>query len=99
MKINVEQEGNQVTVRIEGIVKSIVDSQNIQDALNALSPENQITVDIIDSFSLTSTIIGFLLKKVNQDNFNIQLRIRNKRLWALLEHLSLTTSLNARLSE
>ena len=99
MKINVEQEANQVTVKIEGIVKSIVDSQNIQDALNALSPENHIVIDIVDSFSLTSTIIGFLLKKVNQDKFNIQLRIRNKRLWDLLEHLSLTTPLNARLWE
>ncbi|MDH5464632.1 MAG: hypothetical protein OEW60_03325 [Thiovulaceae bacterium] len=95
MNIKIEERNENITVRVEGVVKSIVDSQNIQDAIDALSSENNITIDFVDSFSLTSTVIGFLLKKIQKDKFKITLLVHDKRLWELLGHLNLTGPLNA----
>ncbi len=97
MTIKIEERDQNITVLVEGVVKSIVDSQNIQDAIDALSADNKITIDLIDSFSLTSTVIGFLLKKIQKDKFNITILVHDKRLWELLGHLSLTGPLNAQM--
>ena len=95
MNIEVQQNGQDVTLKVEGIVKSIMDSQNLQDTINSFSKELAITMLIEDSYSLPSSTIGFILKKIKRDQFNIQTKIGSDRLWDLLENLSLVKALNA----
>lgn len=86
---------NHITIQIKGIVKSIVDSQQIKDtAESATQNANNLTIEFIDSFALTSTVIGYLIKKVQADNLNLSIIVHNDQLFELFDMLSLMTLFN-----
>ena len=84
---------------IIGNIKSIEDSIEIKNAINALQNKGSksIFLKIRDSFSMTSTVIGYLMKLVNLDKITISLVVGDHRLYQLLEELSLVHSFNVRL--
>ena len=83
---------------IIGNIKSIEDSIEIKNAINALQNKGSksILVRIHDSFSMTSTVIGYLMKLVNLDKIAISMVVGDHRLYQLLEELSLVHSFNVR---
>jgi len=81
---------------IRGNIKSIEDSTRIKDALGAIAGEAGIQIRIPESFSLTSTVIGFLMKLVNVDKVRVTLLVGDHRLYQLLEDLSLVQPFNVR---
>jgi hypothetical protein len=89
--------GNELT--ITGNIKSIEDSTEIKSAVTALQKKGakSILVRIQDSFSMTSTVIGHLMKLVNIDNITVYLVVGDARLYELLEELSLVQPFNVRL--
>ena len=86
---------------ISGNMKSIEDSTKIKESVIALKKDgtNSVVLRIQDSFSMTSTVIGFLMKLVNVDKVRVSLIIGDQRLYQLLDELCLVQVLNARLVE
>lgn len=81
-----------------GNIKSIEDSNDIKTAVNAITKGgvNSIQLKIQDSFSMTSTVIGFLMKLVNADKIRVGLIVGDPRLYQLLEELCLIQIFNVR---
>ena len=91
MKISVS--GNVVT--ISGNIKSISDYQDIKNLLDTLENKN-VVINIKDSISITSSVIGYLNKLVLKDKVRIQMNIGNEQLMKLLEDLNLVSVFNAK---
>jgi hypothetical protein len=85
---------------ISGNIKSIEDGTAIKEALTALKDGGATSVQLMirDSFSMTSTVIGFLMKLVNIDKIRVTLYVGDPRLHQLLEELSLEQAFNVRIS-
>jgi hypothetical protein len=96
MNIDVKKSGGYCEVVVEGIIKSISDSQAIKDAIGSCSDAIDIQIEIVDSFSITSSVIGFLLKKKQGDGANIQIKVHDSRIFELFESLNLIEVLNIR---
>jgi anti-anti-sigma regulatory factor len=87
---------NQLT--ISGNIKSVDDSMEIKKALSALQQHGakSIVVTLEDSFSMTSTVIGHLMKLVNLDKIAVSLVVGDPRLYQLFEDLNLVQAFNVR---
>lgn len=96
--MQIEANGNEVT--ITGNVKSVEDSIKIKDAVGKLMAQGNrsISLKIVDSLSLTSTAIGFLMKIVNQDQVQLTVTVGDPRLYTLLDDLSLLRQFNVRVA-
>jgi hypothetical protein len=96
--MQIEQKGRN-ELSIVGNIKSIEDGIEIKNALTSLQKTGagSILLKIKDSFSMTSTVIGHLMKLVNIDKVNISLAVGDERLYQLLDELSLVQLFNVRL--
>lgn len=99
MLMKIEHRGNR-ELAIIGNIKSIEDSLELKKALDALQQQGarNILLRIQDSFSMTSTVIGHLMKLVNLDKITISLIVGDRRLYELLEELNLVQPFNVRFS-
>ena len=97
--MKIEQRGSNELI-IVGNIKSIEDSMEIKEAINALQQKGakSVQLKILDSFSMTSTVIGYLMKLVNLDKISISLVVGDNRLYQLLEELNLVQPFNVRLA-
>ncbi len=84
------------TVTISGNIKSVSDYQSIKSTIDALAMNDSITINITDSISITSSVIGYFNKLVLKDKKNIDMRIGNEQLMELLQDLNLASIFNAR---
>jgi len=96
MNINVNKSGDSCDIKIEGVIKSVSDSQAIKDALNSCGNIKYVNIDIIDSFSITSSVIGFLLKKKQGDNVSLTIKVNDARIYELFQSLNLVEVLNVK---
>lgn len=95
MTINIKENGDIVEIEVSGVIKGTGHSQSIKDAINSIEdPSKAIHLNIQDSFAITSTIIGYLRKKVQVDGIKLQVNVKDERLLELMEELNLTRSLN-----
>ena len=76
---------------ITGNIKNTSDYQSIKDNVNALvqSGAKSIIVKTPESFSMTSSVIGFFIKVIFQDKVSIHVYVKDDRLYSLLEDLNL----------
>lgn len=95
--MQIESRGSNELI-ISGNIKSIEDSQEIKKAIELLqrSGAKNVLLRIQDSFSMTSTVIGYLMKLVNIDKTPVSLVVGDTRLYQLLDELSLLQTLNVR---
>ncbi|WP_027389270.1 hypothetical protein [Chrysiogenes arsenatis] len=86
---------NQSTIVITGHIKSIIDAQTIRKSIEDSITQGSRSIHLIieDSFSMTSAVIGFLLKVVN-DGVQISITLSDHRLWKLLNDFQLINVLN-----
>jgi hypothetical protein len=85
------------TVTITGNIKSIGDLQQIKSSLDDLTIENKsITLKIINSISITSSVIGYFTKLIYKNNIHISMQVGDIRLYELLDELSLVSQFNVR---
>jgi len=96
MNINVNKQGDSCDIKIEGVIKSVSDSQAIKDALNSCGDIKTVNIDIVDSFSITSSVIGFLLKKRQGDNVALTIKVNDARIYELFQSLNLVEVLNVK---
>ena len=84
-------------VTIAGNIKSVSDFQSIKSTVDSLkNSTSTITLDIQDSISITSSVIGYLNKLVLKDSIDLNLKVGNEQLLHLLEDLNLTSVFKAR---
>jgi|Wag4MinimDraft_13_1082653.scaffolds.fasta_scaffold01477_2 ABC-type transporter Mla MlaB component len=93
--IKVELE-NSNTLKITGDVKNIDDYQLLKE--NAIELRDKgvqsLTIIFADSSSITSSVIGFLLKLVQKDGVNLNIKVAKDSLYSLMETLSLNSIFN-----
>lgn len=93
--MKVKKEGNSVI--LEGNIKTIGDFQAIKHVLDEMILDiSTINILLLDSISITSSIIGYLTKLVHKDKVNINLSVGNKELVVLLDDLGLSDLLHVR---
>ena len=84
-------------VTITGNIKSVGDFQTIKSTLDSFTISNKsIVIDIVDSISITSSVIGYLNKLILKDGILLNMKIGNPQLMALIEDLNLTGTFKAR---
>jgi len=83
------------TIEVEGVIKSISDSQMLIDAINQVSSSGSLILKIKDSFSIPSTVIGHLLKQ-SDSAVNITVEVSEEILYELLDDLGLASRFNVR---
>ncbi|KJR41950.1 hypothetical protein MCHI_002152 [Candidatus Magnetoovum chiemensis] len=85
-------------VTITGHIKTIEDYQKIKQTINSLIEKGlkELTLRIPDSLSMTSSVIGYLLKLVYENNISLSLFVCDDRLYNLLEVLNLATVFNVK---
>lgn len=98
MQIENVSDGYSNKMIVTGLIKTVDDSNQFREELHKLiSKESKpITIHIKDSFIVTSSIIGHLLKAVNVDKARITLYVGQSDLFQLLEQLNLITPLNVK---
>ena len=85
------------TVKITGNIKSVSDFQSIKSTIDSLKDSTSIiTLDIQDSMSITSSVIGYLNKLVLKDAIDLNMKVGSEQLMHLLEDLNLTNTFKVR---
>jgi len=79
-------------VTIKGNIKSIQDYQKIKDVIDEIAKTNKhITLNIEDSISVTSSVIGYFNKLVLKDNIDLQINVGDEQLMELFQDLNLVS--------
>jgi len=80
---------------IKGNIKSVQHYQALKREIDTLIKNaHNIQIHIIDSISITSSIIGYLCKIAEKEGISCSLYVKNRELYSLLEELNLSTLLN-----
>jgi hypothetical protein len=92
----IKRDGSQITV--EGNIKSVSDYTEIQGHLQSAVTDgnDSITVRIMDSISITSSVIGIFLKVIKKDGVALSVHVGNQHLYDLLNELNLLAVFNVR---
>ena len=79
-------------VSITGNIKSVGDFQSIKTTLDSLKTSHkEIIIELKESISITSSVIGYFNKLVLKDKINLHLKVSNAQLMALLDDLNLSS--------
>lgn len=93
--MEIEASSNNITIK--GNIKSVSDFQRIKQVVDGvIASYKDISINIIDSLSITSSIIGYLNKLVLKDNINIHMNVGNDQLLHLLDDLNLVSTFKAK---
>jgi len=93
--MEIKREGNKLI--IIGNIKSIENYEKIKSDLQIIKQNNNfIHIDIKDSISITSSLIGYLYKLVEKDKINLSMEVGNNTLYEILEDLDLIKKFNVR---
>ena len=97
MKLTVTNNSSTTIINIEDNIKSLSDNDDIKVAIeNAwnTNSDNPIEIHIKDSFIITSSVIGFLIKYIKKDKIPITLYIKNEELYEMMDDMNLIQVLN-----
>lgn len=95
MTVSINEEYNDIIITVTGVIKGLTDSQRLKDAIESVSAKNKpIIINVMDSFAITSTIIGYLRKKIALDKQIISIKAKDERLYELFEELKLLEIFN-----
>jgi hypothetical protein len=94
--MKITRDDSQLT--IEGNIKSVSDYTEIQGHLQSAVADgnDSITVKIMDSISITSSVIGIFLKVIKKDGISLAVHVGNQHLYDLLNELNLLAVFNVR---
>lgn len=85
------------TINITGNIKSINNFSEIKNTVDGVIAQHKnITINIIDSLSITSSVIGYFNKLILKDNINIEMRVGNEQLMLLFTDLNLASTFKAK---
>lgn len=99
MNLEMENKLGASCIYIDGNIKSISDNNEIRQAIETAyekSSTEPINIYIKDSFIVTSTVIGHLIKFIKKDNMQITLYVSNHELYEMLDNMDLIDMLNVK---
>lgn len=99
MDLVTKKSGGNVVIDVVGNIKSISDGQTIKDAITKVFQDNQqafIDLCIKDSFIITSSVIGFLIKAIKVDQMSLHVSVGSHELYEMLLEMSLVEAMNVR---
>ncbi len=93
--MEIKKIGNNELV-LSGNIKSISDYQSIKQTMTDMvsAGVDRIIIRTPESFSITSSVIGFFMKVIFQDHVKITLYVSDPRLYSILEDLQLIETFN-----
>lgn len=84
-------------IKITGNIKSVSDFSEIKSLTDSVVTQHKsIVINIVDSLSMTSSVIGYFNKLILKDKINIDMTIGNDQLIHLLSDLNLVSTFKAR---
>jgi len=93
--MEISTSGNVVTIK--GNIKTVSDYQEIKRTIDALAASQQhIVVNIPDSISVTSSVIGYFTKLVQKDKIDLNIKVGDADLMELFEDLGLVSFFKVR---
>lgn len=93
--MEIKSESNIIT--ITGNIKSIANFSEIKIVCDNVTLDHKnIVCNIVDSLSITSSVIGYFNKLVLKDKIRIDMRIGNEQLFHLIDDLNLVSTFNAK---
>ena len=93
MELNISS--NVVTIR--GNIKTVRDYQDIKNAVDSIASNSKtVVLKIIDSISVTSSVIGYLNKLVLKDGVDLSIYVGDPQLLELFDDLNLTSMFKVR---
>ena len=86
------------TIEIVGNIKSLDHYNEIKQTVQHLvsNGSKNLTINVKDSLSMVSSVIGFLIKVINVDGVALNVNVWDERLYALLDQLSLVELFHVR---
>mgnify|MGYP000556095418 CR=1 FL=1 len=82
---------------ITGNIKTVSDFQDIKNLLDEITAShNSVVLHIVDSISITSSVIGYFNKLVLKDEIDLQINIGTEELLELFDDLNLTDTFKAK---
>ncbi|NWF66625.1 MAG: hypothetical protein HXX81_04055 [Campylobacterales bacterium] len=97
MAIRFSENDFSIDLIVNGNIKSVEDSTILKDELaKAISQlkTRVLNLFIEDSFIITSSVIGNLVKLIQKDKVPLYIFVKNNDLYKLLENMNLITVLN-----
>ncbi|MBE0515341.1 hypothetical protein [Sulfurimonas sp.] len=92
-----ELEVSSSTLVITGNIKSIYNFQEIKRTIDdMITNYKHININIVDSLSITSSVIGYLNKLVLKDDIDLSVIVGNEQLYNLLDDLNLVSTFKAK---
>jgi hypothetical protein len=88
-----------VDVVVTGTIKTVSDTQAIKDAvLKAHTSHIDVPIRLLlqDSFIITSSLIGFLIKVIKMDHYALIVEVGSLELYEMLEDMNLIEIMNVR---
>ncbi|MDD5373935.1 MAG: hypothetical protein PHO62_10985 [Sulfurimonas sp.] len=86
------------SLTINGNFKTISHFQEIKEVLDRMiTTHNVIELNLNDSISITSSLIGYLNKIIHKDKILLSLKTKNMRVYTLLDDLNLERTFNVKL--
>ena len=93
--MNISTASNIVT--ITGNIKSVRDYQTLKESIDSLIASNKtIIIDIQDSISITSSVIGYFTKLVQKEGIDVSIKVGDSSLMELFDDLNLVTLFKVR---
>ncbi|MFP4332293.1 MAG: hypothetical protein ACOCP1_03655 [Campylobacterales bacterium] len=85
-------------ISIAGNIKTITDYQEIKRVVKEQMEQgvNTINIKITESFSITSSVVGFFLKVINKDKVQLNIYVKDDRLYKILNDLNLVELFNVK---
>jgi len=88
---------NANVVKITGNIKSVNDYQTIKTTVDTLlQTHRSIVLEIKDSISITSSLIGYFTKLVQKEGIDLNILVGDKSLFELFEDLNLISLFKVR---
>ena len=88
-------DNNNNTISVKGNIASVSDFETIKENLETLkASHSNIVLKIYDSLVINSSLIGYLVKIVNQDGINLNFQAGSEVLYELLDDLGLSKTFN-----
>lgn len=83
-------------INITGNIKSINNFAEIKKLVDSVTAQHKnITVNIVDSLSITSSVIGYFNKIILKDNIDMKMKVGNNQLLDLIKDLNLDSTFKA----
>jgi hypothetical protein len=92
--MEIKSSSNSIT--ITGNIKAVADFQLIKQTIDAVvATHKSIIINVVDSLSITSSVIGYLNKLILKDKIDMRLSVGNEQLLHLLADLNLLSTFKA----